>query len=495
MAANPKKKPNVVLLICDQMRGDCLGISGHPDVKTPYLDSLAAEGTLFSHAYTACPSCIPARAALFTGQSQKTNGRVGYADGVDWNYDHMLPAEIRQHGYHTEAVGKMHVHPPLRRCGFNNLSLHDGYLHYYRKPGIPYAWHQQASDKYLQFLKDRQGQAADIIDSGLECNSWIARPWPYDEMLHPTNWVTRESLDFLQYRDRDQPFFLMSSYVRPHPPFDAPQVYFDRYDYCRLAAPASGDWVEAVPDQRERRRYNSAYGTDDPQLQHQAMAGYYACITHLDHQIGRLLQGLVEQDLLEDTNIIFTSDHGELLFDHGLFRKIQPYQGSVKIPLIVRVGKNLLNGRNQLPVCDQLVELRDIMPTILDAIGALIPQSVEGLSFWPALTGDKSQKRDLLHGEHSGGVFSNHYVVSSTDKYIWFSQSGRQQYFDLTQDPREEHDLMQNPQYSKRIDELRQHLIRELKGREEGYTDGRQLIAGQAPKSCLKHIIKEDGTM
>lgn len=115
------KQPNVLLIMCDQMRGDCLGMDGHPDVKTPYLDTLAADGMLFENAYSACPSCIPARAALFTGRTPAGTGRVGYKDGVTWEYDHMLAQEMRDGGYQTAVVGKMHVHPPRLGCGFEHI--------------------------------------------------------------------------------------------------------------------------------------------------------------------------------------------------------------------------------------------------------------------------------------------------------------------------------------------------------------------------------------
>ena len=145
MASNAQR-PNVLLIMCDQMRGDCLGIDGHPDVKTPYLDTLAADGMLFENAYTACPSCIPARASLFTGKTPAGTGRVGYQDGVDWEYDHMLAQELRDGGYQTAVVGKMHVHPPRLGCGFEHMCLHDGYIGHYRKANLPYWMHQNVSD-------------------------------------------------------------------------------------------------------------------------------------------------------------------------------------------------------------------------------------------------------------------------------------------------------------------------------------------------------------
>ena len=164
------KEPNILLLMCDQFRGDCLSYAGHPDVKTPYLDTLASEGAFFDHAYSSCPSCIPARVALFTGKSQEHHGRVGYEDGIDWNYEHMLAEEMSNNGYQTQCIGKMHVHPSRKHCGFQGLRLHDGYLGYYRNNSIPHYEHQEVTDDYLRDLKNILGTKADFNASGPECN-------------------------------------------------------------------------------------------------------------------------------------------------------------------------------------------------------------------------------------------------------------------------------------------------------------------------------------
>ena len=485
------KKPNIVMIMCDQMRGDCLGAAGHPDVKTPYLDSLAAEGTWFSQAYSACPSCIPARAALFTGMSQVHHGRVGYQDGIPWNYENMLPELLAGSGYHTEAVGKLHVHPPLKDCGFHHLTLHDGYIGYYRNPNAPAKEHQLFHDSYLHWLKNRCGHDADVNDAGLECNSFVVKPWPYDEMSHPTNWAVSESIRFLERRSREKPFFLMTSFVRPHPPLDAPRDYLDMYLDMPLREPAIGDWedhgreAEAVGPM-----YVSPYGTGDREARRLAMAGYYACITHMDHQIGRLLQALYRERILEDTIILFLSDHGELLFDHGLFRKVQPFQGSVHIPFLVRVGKNLTD-RPQVRTCDDVVELRDVLPTLLAAAGASCPEDRDGLNLMPALFGDKWNPREYLHGEHSGGLLSNHFIVTKKDKYIWYSQTGKELYFRIQSDRNELHNRIQDKSAQERVQTLRDTLIRELDGREEGYSDGTRLIAGQTPTAALS-VLSSD---
>ena len=334
MPANAKR-PNLVLIMTDEMRGDCLGAAGHPDVKTPFLDTLAAQGIRFSRAYSTCPSCIAARAALHTGLSQEHHGRVGYRDGVPWDYPVTMAGELAKAGYATACAGKMHVYPLRRSMGFHHIDLHDGYLHAHRKPNIPHHEHQMVADDYLYWLKNEKGIACDITDTGLECNSWVTRPWMYDEHLHPTNWATGRALDFLRRRDRDQPFFLMLSYVRPHAPYDPPACYYDMYKNKALAPPFSGDWDDLERLRREGRVFCNTTGPLDPELIRQQQAGYYACITHVDHQIGRFLQGLMDEELYDNTVVVFTSDHGELLSDHGLCRKSRPYEGSAHIPLLL----------------------------------------------------------------------------------------------------------------------------------------------------------------
>lgn len=483
-AVPSSNRPNVLLVMCDQFRGDCLGIDGHPDVKTPYLDTLAADGVLFENAYSACPSCIPARAGLFTGKTPRHHGRVGYQDGIDWNYDHMLAQEMRDGGYQTAVVGKMHVHPPRLGCGFEHMRLHDGYIGHYRKANLPHWMHQTVSDDYVRFLKNELGEFADVNGSGVENNSWITHPWIYEERLHPTNWVVDESIRFLETRDRTRPFFLMTSFVRPHPPFDAPASYFDMYRDMDLREPARGDWDDEAATQRDGMVLDSVHGCRDAELRREAMAGYYACITHLDHQIGRLITALENDETYHDTVIIFTADHGEMLFDHSLFRKVLPYEGSARIPLIIHVGKNVAS--RVVRTSDSAVELMDIMPTMLELCGIDVPEDVDGVSLVGELTAGEAISRPYVHGEHSRDMEqSNQYIVTPHDKYIWFTQTGREQYFDLDADPREEHDLIADEAHADRIAQLRAALVSELKGRPEGYVADGKLVVGQKPATML----------
>ena len=475
-----KKRPNIILLMADQMRADCMGIVGHPDVKTPYLDSLAAEGVIYPHAYSACPTCVPARATLYTGMSQKKTGRVGYEDLVPWRYEHTLAGELSKAGYYTQCVGKMHVHPLRNNLGFHNVRLHDGYLHAYRRPNTPSYEDQRVADDYYWWLKQELGITADPVDNGTDCNSWVARPWMYEEKYHPTNWVANECLDFLRRRDRDMPFFLMASFVRPHPPIDAPQYYFDLYRDKELQPPYRGDWNDEARHLRDGHGYHAQTAPGDPEYIRQLRQGYYGAITHMDHQIGRILSALVEEQLMEDTVILFVSDHGEMLGDHLLFQKAKPYQGSVQVPMFLSGPECYVGAHHRL--CQDLVELRDVMPTILELAGAPIPESVDGVSMLHPV------ERQWLHGEHTLGQDSMHFIVTKTDKYIWYSQTGKELYFDLERDPHETHNAVTEPEYAVRVQELRHHLIAELADREEGYSDGSRLIVGQEPVTVLGRI-------
>ena len=481
-------KPNVILIEVDQMRGDCIGAAGHPVVETPYLDTMARNGYLFNNAFTATPSCIPARAAILTGMSQKSHGRVGYMDKVNWNYEHTIASEFANAGYHTQSIGKMHVYPTRNLCGFHNVVLHDGYFHYCRNSNVPMGQHFDQCDDYLHWLKEKKYNI-DLLDSGLDCNSWVARPWMHKEELHPTNWVTTESIDFLRRRDPSKPFFLKMSYVRPHSPLDPPQVYFDQYINEDIPDSPIGDWADTEDKDRNGQIMNSSKGIINKKALKRAKAAYYGLITHIDHQIGRFIQVLSENNCLNNSIILFTSDHGDLLGDHNLFRKTLPYQGSVSIPFIIYDPGNLL-GNDRGKIISDVVELRDIMPTLLDFAGIDIPDCVDGKSVRALIDEDIDITwREYIHGEHSAGTSSNHYIATKKDKYIWYSQTGEEQYFDLDKDPQELYNLINSEKNAQRIEYLRSKLIEELDGREEGYTDGKVLVVGRKPKSCLNHVL------
>lgn len=471
-------KINIVLITTDQMRRDCVGAYGHEFVETPTLDMMKKNGVMFTRAVSAVPTCIASRAAILTGMSQKSHKRVGYEDGVMWNYENTLPSVLSEAGYHTQCVGKMHVYPPRNLCGFHNVVLHDGYLHKNRNFDSKYGESFDRVDDYLYWLHRELGFDADLIDSGLECNSWVARPFPYEEKYHPTNWCVSESLDFLRRRDTTKPFFLHTSFVRPHSPLDPPKYYFDMYYEQELNEPLMGEWVKEDGEQNGLN-IDAKWGKISKKAMHRARAAYYGHISHIDNQIGRLIQGINEHNA--KTVYLFTSDHGDMLGDHNFFRKALPYEGSIGVPLIIYDPNNLINIPHNI-CCDELVELRDIMPTLLDAAKITPPFSVEGKSLLKVLKNGQ-YIRDYIHGEHVLDEYSNHFIVTKTDKYIWFSQSGREQYFT---DQEEKENRILDHDCQDRISFLKSLLIEELLGREEGFTDGKTLFAGCKTTNTLK---------
>lgn len=484
-------RPNLLFINVDQMRADCLSIMDPPVVDTPYLDELALDGVLFQNAYSATPTCIPSRAAIMTGQSQDSHGRVGYQEGVSWNYEHTLPGELSAHGYQTQCVGKMHVHPARKRCGFDNVLLHDGYLHFNR-----FKYNTQTNesadyvDDYLNWLRQKVGSQYDFLDLGLDCNSaTMARPWHLPEEYHPTNWVVTQSIDFLRKRDPTQPFFLKMSFVRPHPPFDPPKTYFDRYLNEDIPDSVVGGWVKQNENiQKKGYLPVTDEGVVPEKRLKRAKAAYYALITHIDQQIGRFFMSMKEYGVWDNTIILFASDHGELLGDHHRFQKSLPYEGSANIPFIMADPGNKLNLKKG-QISNEVVELRDIMPTFLDAANAPIPESVEGQSVCSIARDVKTSWRKELHGEHSLGNDSHHYMTDGEEKYIWFSQTGEEQLFDLKNDPNELEDISESQEWQSRLIYWRDQLINALKDREEGYSDGTQLISGKESKKVLNHML------
>lgn len=464
-------RPNVLLICADQWRGDCLSVDEHPVVHTPHVDRLALQGARFQRAYAATPTCIPARASLYTGQGQRSHGRVGYWDGVPWDYPTTIASTFTDHGYQTQAVGKMHVHPIRKAMGFEHVTLHDGHLKGTRDRRRDIG----RVDDYWPWLQNQLGREADYVEHGIHCNSMVARPWDKPEHTHPTNYVATQSIEFLRRRDPTRPFFLYTSFHRPHPPFDPPRWAYEQYLDRAMPPPPVGNWADLYGDHRERHAARPRVGPIPEATLHRARAGYYGCITHVDHQIGRLLEALREFRLDDNTVVCFVSDHGELLGDHHLFRKSLPYEGSARIPFVLK------SPRHEIPAgsarSDPVVELRDVMPTLLRCAGLPVPDSVDGRSVLPLAQGADAAWRPHLHGEHTVMGRSVQWMTDGRAKYIWHSHTGHEQLFDLDADPAERHDLAREPAQEERLARWRDRLVGALvaAGDDEGFTDGAQL--------------------
>ncbi|WP_127583493.1 arylsulfatase [Paenibacillus koleovorans] len=462
------KRPNIILIMTDQQRGDCLGIEDHPVLLTPNMDSIAGQGARFAKCYSTCPVCIPARRSLLSGQFPSTHGMVGYRDGVsEWDAQDSFPTMLRNAGYQTYLAGRsMHQHPERKRYGYDHMVLGGPDYSRWLRSHLPVDSYQGAGDYY---------------SSGIMNIDWTARSWPYDEALHQTNWTVNEAMRFLQNRDPSCPYFLTVSFLAPHPPLIPPAFYLDRYLRQTLLEPAIGDWA-VRPVNGGKGMGASATRVDlRGEALHSARAAYYGLINHIDDQIRRFLYPHGKEVDLKNTIVIFTSDHGEMLGDHHLWKKSLPYESSARVPLLIQAPEAY--GIRPGTVIDKPVCLEDIMPTILEMVGLDIPGSVEGRSLLPLLHGERIHWRSHLHIEHSEGVIEReltfHALTNGKEKYIWFSWDGNEQFFDLAVDPSECRNLIGQAELGERIAHWRRLLIEELKDRPEGFSDGSQLIPGR----------------
>ena len=333
---------------------------------------------------------------------------------------------------------------------------------------------------YAEWLADRgvRDQHAGYAH-GVASNAWVGRPHHLPEELLHTFWVVDRAIHFLEHRDDAQPFFLNLSFIDPHPPFTPPRHYYDRYIDRDLPEPPVGDWALDMPGgpvPRKGVNPNAWFIDLDEHDRRCSQAAYYGMINFIDDQVGRLLQ--VMKTELADTVFLFTADHGEMLGDHHMFRKCWPYEGSARVPFLV-------SGPQRDPLCSGVVSqaavgLQDLMPTILDIAGAPIPDSVTGRSLLPVLRGDAQTVREYLHGEHAGQYayeLGQHYLTDGHRKYVWYSQTGREQLFDLDGDPAELHNLA--PAGGAELARWRSRLVDVLRDRPEGFVRDGELVTGR----------------
>lgn len=460
--------PDVLILMPDQMRGDAMSAVGHPVVKTPTFDALAERGALFRRAYSTCPSCIPARLSLLTGTFPATIGLVGYAPFK--NTRPTLPGLLAQAGYATVLVGRnMHQNPPNPDIGYQQEFLGSTYLN---------------DDDYDRALKaaapESGGVRATIERLGLTTNFWQAKPWDLPDALHPTAWIARRSRQVVAEAATEQPLFLTASFYAPHPPLFPPKDLFEKYLAATLPPVARGDWVrwEDLPPASTQKGQRVRLEGDTLR---KAQAGYFGLIEHLDAQVAPLIAEFTARSerARRPWVIILCTDHGEMLGDHGYFRKCEPYEGSANIPFIIAASSDLkftAGLRPLSPVC-----LEDIMPTLLELAAVPAPR-LDGVSLVRALRGATAPVRAALHVEHAntyGPAQAFHALTDGRHKFIWRPVDGTEQLFDLESDPREERNLARDSSHRDTVAAWRARMVKQLAARPEGFSDGQRLIAGR----------------
>lgn len=405
-------KPNVILILTDQMRGDCLGINGNDSILTPFLDDLGRSGTNFTNCQSSNPSCVPARASILTGLPSHKTGFFGYTDGVEWNYKNTLVDELNDRGYHTINVGKTHFYPQRNNMNFKVNKLYDPQ---YLDTGFKSDYHS-----WLEAVNPQ------IEDPGIHVdnNGWPVFEWPAASYFHPTEWTLRTGIEEIE-KSKEKPFFLQLSFHRPHPPLDPPEFYKNLYRDIDLGGPITSKWSEKFDDQRAT--VHGQYGKIDSKYYKLMKEAYYASITHIDYQVGRLVEYLLQNKLIHNTLIIFTSDHGEMLGDHNMFRKACPFRGATHVPFIVKGPSVNVHKSNQL------ITHIDIKPMILNYID-------EKHNIYDGIDPLNGDVRKILHGEHP---FDRgwHFLITDKYKFIWDSDSGDEWYFDVSKDINEKYEL------------------------------------------------------
>lgn len=461
---NKPNKPNVLLICVDHWPGDLLGSSGHPSVMTPTLDQLAANGVKFTNAYSACPVCIPARRALMTGTTPRTHGDRVFNEklSVFPNLTTLAQA-FSDGGYQTYAVGKLHVYPQRDRIGFHDVILNEEGRHHLG----------MNADDYELFLAEL-GYAGMEYGHSMPTTDYMTRTWNLPEHLHHTNWTTREMSRMIKRRDPTRPAFWYMSFNFPHPPLVPLQAYWDLYQDVEIPEAYIGDWAlefDNLPyalKMRHNRWYPHINGIRNFELMHVRRA-FYALCTHIDHQIRSLIGFLREEGLLDNTIIGFTSDHGDMLGNHGFYAKGLFYEDSARIPLILIPTADYPNLGHHM-TDNRLVELCDIMPTLLEMAGLPIPESVEGISL---IT---DSQHEFIYGEYSEGQLATRMVRDQQYKLVYYATGNVVQLFDLQKDPSELHDLAGIQDYDHIKVSLLTKLVDNLYGSDQEWMENGQLI-------------------
>ncbi|MGW4794922.1 sulfatase-like hydrolase/transferase [Nonomuraea sp. NPDC004297] len=439
--------PNVLLIQADQFRADCLGAAGNPDVHTPHLDGLAADGVRYDNAFCPFPVCTPSRYSLLSGLHVRQHGgwtnRCTLAPGID-----TFPRALRRAGYGTAAVGKMHFTPTYLDVGYDRMELaeQDG-------PG------RYDDDYHRELAAAGLAPVTDLVDQEREFRAQApAAYWEtfgsgrsnLPEEWHSTTWIAERALGVLDGWSGESNQLLHVSFIKPHHPFDPPAGWDDRYDPATLT-PLPG-WTDTIPD--GDRRYRREYFDNEPltlPLLQRVMAHYYATITQLDHQVGRMLDLLRRRGLYDDTLIIFTADHGEYLGFHHLLLKDGPmYDPVVKVPLLVKFP----GGRRSGDVSEALVSLIDVAPTILGNCGVRPASPLPGHDLTEPAAGHEYVFAETRRRLGAAGM-----ARTGRHKLLW-SQTAGESFFDLSADPHELTDLLDDPAYGAEIGRLRAAVTR-----------------------------------
>ncbi|MFV0503985.1 MAG: sulfatase [Lachnospirales bacterium] len=408
------KKPNILLIMADQLRFNALGCYGNKEINTPNIDKIAIDGSIFDNHFIQNPVCSPSRCSILTGRYPKNHGTRD--NGIPLKASEITLAEVlSENGYSTAAIGKMHLTSllvekndeqddwPKGNYGFSTLhttcdNKTGEYLNWLKN--ISYEDYLQVKEQGERKIKEDQASASKKDKIGLpQMHKNNINP-----KYHQSTWIADKTIEFIEQSGKEKPFFALCSFVDPHHPFDPPAPYDALYEPEQLSAPISRkNELEDKPPHflkhltgngysNEKYDYRNLYANDWKKIK----SAYYGMITLIDDNIGRILSSLSENNLENDTLILFTSDHGELLGDHGLlFKGPFHYDSLIKAPLIMKLPSIIPQGSRYSCITEHV----DIMSTILDIAGIRPPNGAQGISMLSALNGGSNAAREYAMTE------------------------------------------------------------------------------------------------
>ncbi len=446
------ERPNVLILFTDQQRADTVRAHGNPHIQTPTMDRLAHEGTSFSSAYCATPVCIASRCSMILSQ---------WAHQTGCTTNSAMPQErtsfmeiFQDAGYQTRGVGKMHFAPDSRTLwGFDARD-------YSEEGGF------RADDDYCRFVHDNgYDHVREMMGTRSEYY-YIPQPSMLPPRLHNTTWVADRSLDFLRSRDTDRPFLLWSSFIKPHPPFETPTPWHRLYKPIDMPLPHMPADYEALQTYWNRRQNRYKYRDQgfDWNLLRTMRAAYNACVSHVDYHAGRILSYLEETGQLENTIVLWTSDHGEMLGDFGCFGKRSIFDAAARIPMIVRYPERFEAGA----VCTTPCSNVDVAPTLLEAAGLNTIDQHEGVDLAGLARGDDPGRPGVLvqYSQRESGLYG---LVTDELKYVYSAADDQEWLFRRWPGEPEERSIAGNQAYVGHTAAMRETLTDWL--RRDNYTE------------------------
>lgn len=448
-------QPNVLWICTDQQRYDTLGCYGNEYVSTPTIDGLAEQGTHFRRCFSQNPVCTPSRASFLTGRYPRTTR--ARQNGQDIPDDEIpVTRMLADEGYTCGLAGKLHLsscHPYRDQNPDREQRIDDGYAEFHWSHDVGTGW---PTNEYHHWLRRRGIQ---FERTPVEGSDHVTTSVPSEH--HQTTWCTERAIDFIEaHGNRDNPWLHSVNFFDPHPPFDPPPEYLEPYldDLEELPLPNCGDGEleekDALRELRASQGFQDEWTPEMDDDDHRLVrAAYWAMCDHVDDQVGRLLEALERTGQRDETIVIFMSDHGTMLGDHGVYRKgPYMYEPAIRVPLIV-AGP----GIEASVEADALVELSDIAPTVLDATGIEIPARVQTESLWPILSGesDPDDHRDDVYCEHYDSMVAEdhsipHGTMVRTDRYrlVRWHVLDDGELYDLREDPDERNDRWDDPEYA-----------------------------------------------